>query len=208
MHESRILVVDDEPVVTKSCRRILAEKGYQVDTVESGQEGLQRALDEHFDLVMTDLKMPDLDGMELVRTLRKERPETAIVIITGYGSIPSAIEATKLGVFDYIQKPFTPDEISSVVSRVCPPVEEGSETYVQAEEVKEVLRLASRDAQFGKRLLFEGKQVLYGFPLSPEAKMAIVSGDIAWIEKRCGNLTLEERMWLQRRAALWTTMRK
>jgi DNA-binding NtrC family response regulator len=104
----KILVVDDEHIVNDSCHRILTRQGYVVQTTEKAREGLQEALSEDFDLVITDLKMPDLDGMELVRTLRGERPGLAIVIITGHGTIPSAVEATRLGVSDYLEKPFSP----------------------------------------------------------------------------------------------------
>lgn len=113
----RILVVDDEPTVTKSCRRILAEKGYEVDTTGNAREGLDRAFARDFDVVMADLKLPDLDGMEVVRALRCERPDTAIVIITGYGTVFSRLEAAKLGVADYIEKPFTPERVRKAVSR-------------------------------------------------------------------------------------------
>jgi len=106
----RILVVDDEPVVNEGCRRVLAQEGHAVQTTESGREALTRAVAEDFDLVITDLKMPGLDGMDLVRALRHQRPATAIVIITGYGTVPSAVEAPRLGVSDYIEKPFTPKQ--------------------------------------------------------------------------------------------------
>ena len=201
----RILVVDDEPVVTSSCRRILVTEGDDVRTTESGQEGLRQALSEHFDLVMTDLKMPDLDGMELVRTLRKNRPETAIVIITGYGSVPSAVQAIKLGVSDYIEKPFTPEEIIEAIDRALKTTKRPDTAKIEADLVRRVLKLAGTDQDFGQRLLYEGSRVLSGFPLGPQAKAAIVSGDIIWIEKECGELTPTERDWLERRvqAEIW-----
>jgi len=113
----KVLVVDDDPIVTKSCRRILAKDGYDVDATESGQEGLRRGLGQDFDLVIADLKIPDLDGMELVRALRSRKPQTAVVIITGYGTVLSRLEAAKLGVSDYAAKPFTPERIRKAVRR-------------------------------------------------------------------------------------------
>ena len=201
----KVLVVDDEPTVVKSCRRILAEQGCEVLATESGRDGMNRAFAQEFDLVLTDLKMPDLDGMDLVRALRRERPQTAVVVITGYGTVPSAVEATKLGVSDYIEKPFTPAQIVEAVDRALPSGEPQPEVRVEAELVKAVLRLASRDERFGGQLLMEGSRVLTGFPLSPEAKAAIASGDIAWIEKECGEVSAEERDWLERRlqAEIW-----
>ena len=201
----RILVVDDEPAVTKSCRRILAGRDDEIQTTQSGREGLRRALSEHFDLVMADLRMPDLDGMELVRRLRSKRPRTAVIILTGYGSVPSAVEAAKLGVSDYIEKPFTPDEITQAVDRALTPAAKSARPRIEADQVRKVLRLAARDRAFAQRLLRQGSRVLSGFALSPPAEAAIVSGDIAWIEKECGELSPEERDWLERRleAEIW-----
>lgn len=193
------LVVDDEPVVTRGCRRVLSEAGYEVDTAESGREGMRRALEKNFDLVMTDLKMPDLDGMELVRTLRSQRPATAVVIITGYGTIPSAVEAIRIGVADYLEKPFSPEQLTEAAERAVAAPRAERETRIEAESVKNVLRLAARDGDFGTSLLREGSRVLSGYALSSEAKAAIVSGDIAWIERECGELSSEERDWLERR---------
>lgn len=195
----RILVVDDEPMVTSSCQRILAAQGDEVETAGSGREGLRQALSEQFDIVMADLRMPDLDGMELVRTLRSKRPETAIIIITGYGSVASAVEAVKLGVLDYIEKPFTPAQIREAVGHVPAAVEGTGPARIEAGLVREVLRLAARDRNFGQRLLYEGSRVLSGFPLSLEAKAATASGDIVWVEKECGELSPAERAWLERR---------
>lgn len=195
----RILVVDDEPMVTSSCQRILAAQGDEVETAESGREGLRQALSEQFDIVMADLRMPDLDGMELVRTLRSKRPETAIIIITGYGSVASAVEAVKLGVLDYIEKPFTPAQIREAVARVPAAVEATGPARIEAGLVREVLRLAARDRNFGQRLLYEGSRVLSGFPLSLETKAATAPGDIVWVEKECGELSPAERAWLERR---------
>ncbi len=193
----KILVVDDEPTVTRSCRRILAEEGQAVETAQSGREGLARALAEDFDLVMTDLKMPDLDGMELVRTLRRERPGTEIIIITGFGTIPSAISAMKLGVSEYLEKPFTPAQIVEAVRKALAPPPAAAR--IEADMVRAVLQATAESSRFAQRLVSEGSRVLSGFALSNEAKAAVVSGDIAWIEKRCGELPPEERQWLLRR---------
>ncbi len=219
----KILVVDDEVLVTLGCRRILAKAGYEVATACTGQEGLNRALEGSFDLAVIDLRLPDLDGMELVRALKTHRPEVTIVIITGYGSVRSAVEAIRLGASDYVEKPFTPRQITEVIDRAlagpggeAPPAKEAlpvrdvigraleayedkGEFKIEASLVREVLRLAGRDRHFGQRLLTEGSRVLSGFALTPPAKAAIVSGDIAWIEKTYGELSAQERDWLQRR---------
>lgn len=204
MQTQRILVVDDEPVVTRSCRRILAEEGYDVDTVNSGRAGLDRALKRDFDLVMTDLRMPDLDGMDLVRSLAAGQPATAIIIITGYGSVNSAVEATKLGVSDYIEKPFTPDRVKNAVDEALSARRTTVEPEIRVDHeeaylIRLILRHAGRDQAYGRRLLYEGRRELAGWALSPEARRAIVSRDVGWIERRCGGLEPDEREWLHKR---------
>ncbi len=117
MMSKRILVVDDEPTIRESCQRIFAERGYEVETAASAQEGLDRAVRGYFDCALVDLKMPDMDGMEVVRRARQTRGNMAVIIITGYGAVESAAEATRLGVSDYVSKPFKPEEIVGAVER-------------------------------------------------------------------------------------------
>ena len=113
----RILVVDDEMIVCESCRRILEEEGYEVEAALSGKEAFEKMKANPFDIVITDLKMPGIDGMEVLRTFRKEYPDSIIIMITGFSTVETAVEAMKLGAFDYIPKPFTPDEVSIVVKK-------------------------------------------------------------------------------------------
>jgi FixJ family two-component response regulator len=203
-----ILVVDDEPLVAKSCLRALKPKGYEVTTTLSGREGLERALSEHFDLVVTDLKMPDLDGMELIRELHRKRPELAMVVITGYGTVNSAIEATKMGVSEFIEKPFTPEEIAAAVERTfeyLAKVEKPKPVRINVELVKRVLRDIDARPALGSELLHKGSRALSGYALSAMEKAAIVAGDLVWIEKEAGPLSEGERAWLFRRleAEIW-----
>jgi DNA-binding NtrC family response regulator len=113
----RILVVDDEMIVCESCKRILEEEGYEVETALSGKEAFDKMKTNPFEIVITDLKMPGIDGMEVLKTFRKEYPDSIIIMITGFSTVETAVEAMKLGAFDYIPKPFTPDEVSIVVKR-------------------------------------------------------------------------------------------
>ena len=113
----RILVVDDEMIVCESCKRILEEEGYEVETALSGKEAFDKMKVSPFDIVITDLKMPGIDGMEVLKTFRKEYPDLIIIMITGFSTVETAVEAMKLGAFDYIPKPFTPDEVSIVVKK-------------------------------------------------------------------------------------------
>jgi DNA-binding NtrC family response regulator len=114
----RILVVDDEMIVCESCQRILEEEGaYEVEIALSGKEAFKKMKENPFDIVITDLKMPEIDGMEVLKRFRKEYPDAIIIMITGFGTVQTAVESMKLGAFDYIPKPFTPDEVSIVVKK-------------------------------------------------------------------------------------------
>lgn len=115
--KARILVVDDEPVVCRNCFKILTEAGYGVETLQSSRAALERVKEELFDIVIVDLKMPGIDGMELLRLIKETNPEIIIIMITGYSTVESAVEAMKSGAFDYIPKPFTPDELSIRVEK-------------------------------------------------------------------------------------------
>src|SRR4030066_317127 len=104
-------------IVCESCRRILEEEGYEVEAALSGKEAFEKMKANPFDIVITDLKMPGIDGMEVLRTFRKEYPDSIIIMITGFSTVETAVEAMKLGAFDYIPKPFTPDEVAIVVKK-------------------------------------------------------------------------------------------
>ncbi len=110
--KATILVVDDEPVVLDSLRRILVLDGFSVDTVESGPEALNLVQRHDYDFLFTDLKMPEMDGVEVVKAVRHLRPDTDIAVITGYATIETAVETMKHGAIAYVQKPFTPDEMT------------------------------------------------------------------------------------------------
>jgi len=113
-----ILVVDDEPIVCDSCKKILTDKGFTAETALNGKEALKKFKQGDFDIVIVDLKMPGIDGMEVLQSVKKSKPEVDVVMITGYGTIPTAVEAMKLGAADYVPKPFTPVELSKIISQV------------------------------------------------------------------------------------------
>ena len=115
MSTGKILVVDDEDIVRTSCSRTLSPEGYDVRLAKNGAEGLKMASEERFDLVLTDLKMPDMDGIEVLRIIKEKWPETAVIIVTGYQTVDTAVKAIKLGAYDYIEKPFTPDALITAV---------------------------------------------------------------------------------------------
>jgi NADH:ubiquinone oxidoreductase subunit E/CheY-like chemotaxis protein len=140
---AKVLVIDDEEGIREGTRRILDIEGYHVETAESGEKGLELARAEPFDLYLLDLKMPGMDGVEVLKELKEIDPTACAVIVTGYASVDSAVATMKLGAFDYVTKPFTPDELLEVVekalaSKVVPepvpePVEELPDLGVAAQ---------------------------------------------------------------------------
>ncbi len=114
---ARILCVDDEDVILDSFRKILVMDGYSVDTVQTGQEALGLLQSHHYDFVFTDLKMPGMDGVEVTKAVKHIRPDIDVVIITGYATVETAVECMKHGAMDYVQKPFTEDELLAFVKK-------------------------------------------------------------------------------------------
>ncbi|HOX28032.1 MAG TPA: sigma-54 dependent transcriptional regulator [bacterium] len=113
----KILVIDDEPTICRSCRKILASEGYEIDSTTDPRTGLESAISGAYDLVITDVKMPEISGIDILRIIKEQCPWTSVIVITGYSTVPSAVEAMKEGAFDYVPKPFTPDELSIAVKR-------------------------------------------------------------------------------------------
>ena len=109
--KAKILCVDDEPIILDSFRKILVLDGYSVDTVENGREALNLIKTHHYDFLFTDLKMPEMDGVEVTNAVKHLRPDIDVIIITGYASIDTAVETMKIGAMDYVEKPFTEDEL-------------------------------------------------------------------------------------------------
>ncbi len=116
--KARILCVDDEPIILDSFRKILVLDGYSIDTVETGQEALGLIQKNNYDFVFTDLKMPEMDGVEVTKAVKHLRPDIDVVIITGYATVETAVETMKYGAMDYVQKPFTEDELLEFVKKL------------------------------------------------------------------------------------------
>jgi CheY-like chemotaxis protein len=112
----RVLVVDDETIVCESYKLALMDAGYDVRAVATGQEAIQACRAERFDVMLADLRMPDMDGMEVAKVVAKEFPELRMVMITGYPSRESAEQAARLGVSDYLQKPLSPERLSEATA--------------------------------------------------------------------------------------------
>ncbi len=118
MREKDVLIVDDEKNIRLTLSQALEVLGVRTDTAANGEEALDKIRGKEFDLILLDLKMPGMDGMEVLRRVSEMRPDIRIIIITAYGTVESAVGAIKLGAADFIQKPFTPEEIRELVSRV------------------------------------------------------------------------------------------
>ena len=110
-HYPKILIVEDERGLRLGTQKLLSRKGYIVETAENGNEGIRKSHESDFDLALIDLKMPDIDGLEVLREIKTTKPTTVCFIVTAYASYETAIEATRLGAFNYILKPFTPEDL-------------------------------------------------------------------------------------------------
>lgn len=115
--KAQVLVIDDDAVVGHSFDRVLSDKGYDVDTALSGEEGLADIDARNYDIVFTDIKMPGIDGIEVAERIRRKCPWTPVVVITGYGTSENEARASVLGVSGFVRKPLTPEMIESVTRK-------------------------------------------------------------------------------------------
>jgi len=113
----KILVVDDEINVCKSIRRALMCDEYEIDMAMGGEEALRKEAEKHYDVILVDLMMPGLSGIDLLRSLKGQRSRAQIIMMTGYPSTKTSLHTMQLGAFDYLPKPFVPSEIRNVVIR-------------------------------------------------------------------------------------------
>jgi DNA-binding response OmpR family regulator len=118
MKDKSVLIVDDEKNILLTLSQSLEVLQLETDTAANGEEALAKLKEKDFGLILLDLRMPGMDGMEVLRQVREIRPDIRIIMITAYGTIELAVEAMKLGAVDFIQKPFSPEEIRELVSRV------------------------------------------------------------------------------------------
>jgi CheY-like chemotaxis protein len=152
--KASILVVDDEQIVHESVRRILEEEGYRVDGALRVDQALEKLASQSYDIMLTDLMMPERSGMEAVEAVAKDHPETGVVVFTGFATVDTAVQSMKLGALDYLPKPFTPDELIQVTKRAYDKIikfrrdREIEKTYSEAEkaltsslDLKEILNL-------------------------------------------------------------------
>jgi DNA-binding NtrC family response regulator len=173
MNRGRILIIDDEEIIRESCRRVLGPEGYDVKTARSGTEGLKVLHGDSIDLVLTDLKMPDMDGVEVLVRIKENWPDITVIIMTGYGTVKTAVKAMKMGVFDYIEKPFSPSDLTALVSKAferrnlpsaeavrreaVPSHYELSNIVGVSQEMQKVFQLIAKVANTGSTVLITGE---------------------------------------------------
>ncbi|MCK5511764.1 MAG: sigma-54-dependent Fis family transcriptional regulator [Thermodesulfovibrionia bacterium] len=111
----KILVIDDESIIRISCQRSLSNEGYEVKLASSGKEGIELLEKGEFNLVLLDIKMPDMDGIEVLKKITSTWPETKVIMITGYSTVEAAVKTLRLGALNYLEKPFTPDSLIETI---------------------------------------------------------------------------------------------
>ncbi|MBE0583655.1 MAG: response regulator [Desulfofustis sp.] len=206
-----ILVMEDEKIVAQGLEMVLTEEGYDVELAYTGTDALKCVSANAIDLLIADLRLPDIDGMEVIKKVKAGNPGTEVIVITGYSSVTSAVDAMKLGVFDYLSKPFTESELKVAVDGALRKLKEAGssriEDRINAEEFKliqkreliSVLDRTADDDDFWKDLMENGSAALKNYQLSSEAKAAITSGDLAWINQNVGELTQKQLMFIYSR---------
>ena len=208
-YRPHILLVEDEPTVARGLKMVMDEEGYDVDWADTGLIALNKFRAKKFDLMVADLRLPDIDGMEVIERVRESRPETKVVIITGYPSVATAVRAVKIGVSDYLRKPFTDNEFIAAVDTAMNDqrrdsmekliVDTQEERLIQRQEVIRVLEKASQDSNFWQALMDRGSAVLQDYRLSNTAKAAILSGDLNWVQNNVGKLTEDQLLFIYKR---------
>lgn len=208
METKKILVIDDEQVVLDSVARVLPEDEFDVEITTSSRQGLELGISQDYDLVIADIRMPEIGGMRILRDIKRSKPQAVVVILTGYATVESAVQAMKLGAAHYLEKPFTPDSLLETVRTV---LEHSGSTATEPQEllhkttVLRVLQRAASDSTFVTDLLYHGAGALDEYELTGPEKLAILTGDITWIESYAGKLTPDQRKWLDQRltAEIW-----
>ena len=117
MKTSSVLVIDDEQTIRSGTSAALSEVGYLVESCATGRDGLNQALNGNYDLILLDIKLPDINGMEILKTIRQQQSETMVIIMTGFATVENAVEALKIGAYDYLSKPFSSDELVIAVNK-------------------------------------------------------------------------------------------
>jgi DNA-binding response OmpR family regulator len=208
VYRPHVLLVEDEFSVAKGLEMVMTEDGYDVDLADTGREALHKFwTKDNFDLMVADLRLPDIDGMEVIQRVKEKRPETRVIIITGYPSVSSAVQAAKMGISDYLRKPFTDDEFLTAVGTALKEKssmeelisETQKDRLIQRQEVIRILDRAYQNHSFWIELMEGGPEALKDYRLSKAAKAAIISGDLGWIQANVGELSDQQLLFIYSR---------
>ncbi len=206
-----ILVMEDDPNVAGGLETIFSEEGFAVDLAGTGRLALEAFRQNRFDLLVADIRLPDMDGMEIIRWVKESAPDTEVIAISGYATTSLAVDAMKLGVHDFLPKPFNEKQIVSAVNGALQARRQASrhaavsrphtdtQRLIQKNEVIAVLNRTAEDLDFWRDLMQNGSLALEGYSLSDEAKAAIASGDLLWIRRQVGELTRRQLMFIYKR---------
>lgn len=208
MKTKRVLVIDDERIVTDSVTKILEAENFEVEVAATGRHGVELALQKEHALVLTDLRMPDIGGMRVLRDIKRARPAMPVIMITGFATVRSAVQAMKLGAAEFLEKPFAPDDLVRTVRKAlydaqnASPAEQG---LVHQDEILRFLDQAATDQNLNYELMHGGSDALESYELTGPEKLALLTADIDWIEKHVGQLSATRRKWLESRrdADIW-----
>jgi len=147
MGNTKILIVDDEIILRESLAGWLERDGHDVKTAASGEEALEKVKDTHFDILLVDIKMEGISGLEVLKQVKESDPEVSVVMITAYGSISTAIDAMKNGAYDYLLKPFDPDELGVLIEKIIQHQAQARENLFLREQYKDRTRFESMIGQ-------------------------------------------------------------
>ncbi|PZD72825.1 Nitrogen regulation protein NR(I) [Acaryochloris thomasi RCC1774] len=168
MSSSNILVVDDEKSIRLTVAQSLEPQGYAVKTAVNGDDALARLKEQSFDLILTDLKMPGIDGMALIEQAVELYPEIKVIMISAHATVDNAVGAMKLGAVDFIQKPFTPQEIRDIVQRVLERQALGDQEEQDYGAMVELAKYQASERQF-EVAIAQTKKAIGSDPSRPEA---------------------------------------
>ena len=119
MKPLNILIIDDERSVCNACHLILSERGHRVERKMTGETGLKALQSGQYDAVLLDMMLPDINGIDILKIIKKEKPKIRVIVITGYSTVENAVKVMKLGASDFLAKPFTDDELIATIEKTC-----------------------------------------------------------------------------------------
>ncbi len=205
-----ILIMEDDLNIAKGLKMILDEEGYNVDLQNTGHGAMDAMNQYNYNLLMADLHLPDIDGMQVVKQVKKDNPNTEVIVMTGYATSALAVDAMKLGAHDFVAKPFTEEQIKSAIddalavnlSRIeemSAPNRKLAKASIEKREVIKVLNRTAEDNEFRISIMDHGSNALSDYTLSSAAKSAIASGDLKWINENIGELNQKQLMFIYKK---------